>query len=465
MRPVLEVRAVADHGALRVTVVARQRLALGVGAEVSYFTGTHPFVPGSVLRGALAAAWIAGPGHGPPTTRGGNGQAGAFRALFDGEIRYGPLHVTGSDVVPVSAWLCKYPKDDKNCAVQAVDVVFEAGTCCPACGGPLEQGKGQVLLPPGVAPERIMRTSIDPKTATSADGELYAHAALPAGTTLTGLIHGRHSWLEQPMTLRLGGRRTVGGAADYNAVPVTPERPAQPWLSGGRLAVRLASPAIFADAAGRPRLEPDPALDLHGAIAEHSWKRPATWQGWHAASRLPKPSELCAVAGSTYLIGGPADALRALAERLLAEGIGLRRTEGFGQIQVVTSPWRPPSFQPQDGLQANADARLLDWQQKIRELSLDPARERWLTGALRDLQLARQRAAGAQDQAAEELAREIMERPGAEVFGGRQRDRLRELFAEPSHQVLRDLTTLLLAGLPADSRLPDGRADGTEAGL
>ena len=454
----------ADHGALRVTVLARQRLALGVGGEVSYFTGTHPFVPGSVLRGALAAAWIAGPGHGPPVTRAGNGRAGDFRALFDGDIRYGPLHVTGSDVVPVSAWLCKYPKHDKNCAVQAVDAVFETGTSCPSCGGPLEQGKGQVLLPPGVVLERIMRTSIDRETATSADGELYAHAALPAGTTLTGFIHGRHSWLEQPMKLRLGGRRTVGGAADYNAVPATPERPAQPWLSGGRLVIRLASPAIFTDAAGRPRLDPDPDLDLRGATTEQSWHRPATWQGWHAASRLPKPSELCAVAGSTYLIGGPADVLRALAERLLAEGIGLRRTEGFGQVQVVTSPWRPPSLQPPARLQDTADVRLLDWEHKIRGLSLDPARERWIVGALRDLQLSRQRAASEQDQAPEELAKEIMGRPGAEVFGGRQRDLLRELFAEPDLRVLRDLTTLLLARLPADPRRPADGPDGTEAG-
>lgn len=401
----------ADHGALRVTVLARQRLALGVGAEVSYFTGTHPFVPGSVLRGALAAAWIADPAHGPPATRGSSGKAGDFRALFDGDIRYGPLHVTGSDLVPVSAWLCKYPKHGKNCAVQAVDAVFETETSCPACGGPLEQGKGQVLLPPDVTLERIMRTSIDPETATSADGELYAHAALPAGTTLTGFIHGRHSWLEQPMTLRLGGRRTVGGAADYSAVPVPPERPAQPWLSGGRLVIRLASPAIFTDAAGRPRLDPDPGLDLHGATTEQSWHRPATWQGWHAASRLPKPSELCAIAGSTYLIGGPADALPVLAERLLAEGIGLRRTEGFGQIQVVTSPWRPPSFRAPAGLPATADARLLDWQHKITGLSLDPARERWLAGALRDLQLARQRAAGEQDQAPEALAMESWSGP------------------------------------------------------
>ena len=93
-------------GILRVTVTARQRLALGVASEVSYFTGTHSFVPGSVLRGALAAAWIAE--HGPPA-----GGSAAFGGLFDGPVRYGPMYVPGTVVVPVSARLCKYPKDGR----------------------------------------------------------------------------------------------------------------------------------------------------------------------------------------------------------------------------------------------------------------------------------------------------------------------------------------------------------------
>lgn len=462
----------ADHAALLVTVVARQRLALGVGSEVSYFTGTHPFVPGSVLRGALAAAWIAGPEHGPPSM--GDGRASRFRELFDGDIRYGPLHVTGSYVVPVSAWLCKYPKD-KACRAEAADAAFEdvsrAGTgkpgaggseaadaawedarSCPACGGPLEQGKGQVLLPPGMALERVTRTSINPATGTAQDGELYAHAALPAGTTLTGYIHGRDPWLEQPRTLRLGGRRTVGGAAGYSVVLAAPPEPPEPLLAGGMLTIRLASPAIFADAAGRPRLDPDPDLDLDhaetGAETERAWARPSTWEGWHAASRLPKPDELCAVAGSTYQITGPDEALRRLAGRLLRDGIGLRRAEGFGNVQVITRPWRPPPVQAPVTREAGADLRVRDWHGKVAQLALNPAQERWLVGALRDLQLARQRTAGDQGQAVRAVASQILARPGAEAFSGRQRDLLRELFSEPDAQVLRDLTTLLLTGMP-----------------
>ena len=451
------------RGGLRVTVTARQRLALGVGSEVSYFTGTHPFAPGSVLRGALAAAWIAE--HGPPTAASG---AAAFRDLFDGAIRYGPMFVPGAVVVPVSARRCKYPRDTR-CESEAVDEAFEAGGCCPACGGPLEPGKGQVILPGDVVMERITRTSIDPATAKAADGELYGHGALPAGTVLTGYIHGRDPWLERPRRLRLGGRRTVSGSADYQAVPLRPaeedqmpnewpglappagsgqsagDLPASPGRDDTRLVVRLAGPAVFVDAAGRPSLEPDPVLDLDGATVERRWVRPATWSGWHAASRLPKPDEVCAVTGSTYRITGPAGALRELARRLPREGAGLRRAEGFGDIRIAREPWRPPVLAAPGQAPAAADAAVTVWLEDLRDLALDPPQLRWVADALRELQLDRERRAAAATGDGQDTVTELLGRAAAGGFGGRQRERLRKLFTEPDPRQLRDLTTLLLA--------------------
>ena len=448
---------------LRVTVTARQRLALGTGSEVSYFTGTHPFAPGSVLRGALAAAWITE--NGPPAADGG---AAAFRDLFDGPIRYGPMFVPGTVVVPVSARRCKYPRD-ADCASQAVDEAFETGSCCPACLGPLEPGKGQVILPGGVALERITRTSISPATGKAADGELYAHGALPAGTVLTGYIHGRDPWLERSRRLRLGGRRTVSGSADYQAVPLRsaeedqipnewpglpspagsapPARslPASPGGDGVRLVIRLASPAVFVDAAGRPSLEPDPVLDLDGAEVERRWARPATWSGWHAASRLPTPDEVCAITGSTYRITGPAGTLRGLAGRLPREGAGLRRAEGFGDIRIAWQPWRPPAPAVPGRPSVAADAAVIAWLEDLRDLALDPPQLRWVADALRELQLARERPAAAATGDGQDTVTDLLGRAAAGGFSGRQRERLRALFTEPDPRQLRDLATLLLA--------------------
>ena len=193
----------ADPGTLAVTVVARQRLALGTGSEVSFFTGSHAFVPGSVLRGALAAAWIAE--HGPPAP--GSSEQAWFRDVFDGPVRYGPLQVPGSFVQPVSARRCKYTKNGA-CERAVVDAAFESGTTCPECGGPTEPGKGQVTLPPGVMLDRITRTSIDRKTGKAAEGELYSHGALPAGTRLEGVIYGRDPWLERPRARNWGWTMT-----------------------------------------------------------------------------------------------------------------------------------------------------------------------------------------------------------------------------------------------------------------
>jgi len=461
---------VTGRGSLRVTVTARQRLALGVGSEVSYFTGTHPFAPGSVLRGALAAAWIAE--NGPPTAARG---AAAFRDLFDGPIRYGPMFVPGTVVVPASARRCKYPRDAR-CESQAVDEAFETGSRCPACLGPLEPGKGQVILPGDVSPERITRTSIDPATAKAADGELYAHGALPAGTALTGYIHGRDAWLERPRQLRLGGRRTVSGSADYQAVPLGPGEeefmpnewpglavgngPAQPAGSqvppaSGQdtsLVIRLTSPAVFTDAAGRPRLEPDPALDLDGTTVERRWTRPVTWSGWHAASRLPKPDEVCAVAGSTYRLTGPAGTLRGLAERLPREGAGLRRAEGFGDIRIARQPWRPPPSMARAGqAPAAADVPVRAWLQDLHALTLDPPQLRWVADALRELQLARERQPVTGDDGQDAIS-VLFGRAAAGEFSGRQRERLRVLFTQPGPQQLRDLTTLLLAELAGNTQ-------------
>jgi len=232
--------------ALAVTVLARQRLALGVGSEVSYFTGTHLYAPGSVVRGALAAAWIAE--NGPPD-RADPAKRREFGDLFDGAIRFGPLHVQGSDRVPVSAYLCKYPRTD-DCRLVAVDRAFESGSDCPACRGPLEQGKGEVQLPDGVSAARVMRTSIDRQTGRAKVDELYAHGALPAGSRLEGTIFGRHPWLEAARRLRLGGRRTVGGAADYHAAPHCPTRPQ--WTVTGYSSGWPAPASSSTPPAGRP---------------------------------------------------------------------------------------------------------------------------------------------------------------------------------------------------------------------
>ena len=297
---------------------------------------------------------------------------------------------------------------------------------------------------------------------------MYAHGALPAGTILTGYIHGRDPWLERPRRLRLGGRRTVSGSADYQAVPLRPAEedqmpnewpglappagsarpaeslPASPGRDDTRLVIRLASPAVFVDAAGRPSLEPDPVLDLDGATVERRWARPATWSGWHAASRLPKPDEVCAIAGSTYRITGPAGTLRE-SRRAAAPGGG----RAAPRRRVRRHPDRPGALAAARHGRARpasvaADAAVTAWLDDVRDLALDPPQLRWVADALRELQLARERRAPAAGDG-QDTVTELLGRAAAGGFSGRQREQLRTLFTEPDPRQLRDLTTLVLA--------------------
>ncbi|MFI6163953.1 RAMP superfamily CRISPR-associated protein [Micromonospora haikouensis] len=428
---------------LAVTVVARQRLALGVGSEIGYYTASHPYVPGSALRGALAAVWITE--HGPPGRD--NPKTGEFRTLFDGTIRYGNLLPAGSHRTPLSVFQCKY-SPEPTCPQTVVDRAFETGDHCPGCGQRLEQSRGNLDLPGGLT--RITRTSIDPATGRAKDGELYANAALPAGTTLTGVIHGHHPWLAQPHTLWLGGRRTVGGQADLTTTPHQSAAPALP-APGQPLVIRLASPAVFVDLAGRPRLAPEPTLDLApgATLLPGTWTRAITWSGWHAASRLPKPAELCAAAGSTYRITGTPDVLAALAARLLRDGIGLRRSEGFGDVTIATQPWRPSAAGKKESI---ATDPLSDLHERLLGLGLDDAAWRWLIGVLRALQVEHHRTGTVP---ASVLA-ELLTQPTGADLSGRQREHLRKILDGLAPATVRDLSTLVLT-TPAADRRPAAR--------
>ncbi len=423
--------------ALRVTVVAQQPLSLGTEAEVAFYTPSHQHVPGSVLRGALAAAWISE--HGTPT--GDNPHAGRFRALFDGDIRFGPLLVEGSTRTPMSVHKCKYPVSEQ-CKQTIVDAAFEHVPRCPGCGRRLEAAKGELVMPTGFVMHRSTRTAINPKTGRTEDGMLYSQGALPTGTTLVGHIHGHDEWLERDRPLWLGGRRSVGGHAEYAVEQVDLPPPPMP-ADGEPLVLRLVTPAIFVDSVGRPRLDPDPVLDLAGTSVSRRgpWNRPATWSGWHAASGLPKPTELCAAAGSTYRITGSSDALARLARRAATEGVGLRRAEGFGVVEVATAPWRAgPTSTDAATVHTTAPDPAVVAFTTVRALNLDAEQHRWLLGVLRRLQVAH---LSYKDSQVDEIVTDVFEQPTARGLSGNQRDGLQRLLTSVSSDVMRDLTTLV----------------------
>jgi CRISPR-associated protein Csx10 len=336
-----------------VTAIARQGLAVGGPAEVGYDKQTLPYVPGSTLRGALAGAWIREQG----IPRSGNPARAEFISLFENAIRYGPLFQEGTAVTPLSAAWCKYPAT-AACARWSADAAVEGeAVTCPHCGKGTETGKGEVT---GVRVRRHTRTRLD-EQGRAEDGNLYARHELQAGLTYRGQIAGWHPWLAQPREIWLGGRTSTTGLAEVRVASDSSDQPAAAIpaspRSDGALVVRFTSPAVIVDDAGRPEL--DPAGELLRVLgigrealqASWCWTRPARVGGWHAASGLPKPAELAMAMGSVAVLQLREQPGDEQLQCLRSAGIGLRRSEGFGMVELNPPPWRrtpPPAAQPPD---------------------------------------------------------------------------------------------------------------------
>jgi CRISPR-associated protein (Cas_Cmr3). len=73
-----------------------------------------------------------------------------------------------------------------------------------------------------------------------------------------------------------------------------------------------------------------------------SFARPCLVSGWNTAHRLPKERDMAIAAGSVFLFSVPRsvdeEKLKGALKRWEEEGIGWRRSEGFGQV-LICDPW------------------------------------------------------------------------------------------------------------------------------
>jgi CRISPR-associated protein Csx10 len=322
------------------TLTLRQPAQIGDKARSDFVLGTQDHLPGSVVRGAFAAAWIAA--HGQPSRSSPRRQE--FLRLFEGGVRFGPLFA-GTEVTPLSVVSHKYG-DGQDCQVVEYDraVHDDVPQWCPDCGSPVEHRRGLRGGPVrlrrrtsvAIAPSGVTRRGQIVTRDTLETGQAFRGTLLTSDPALLGVLAGLGP-------VRVGGRRTTHGTAEVSIRDSGPPPTAQ-RRDDGRLIIRLRSPGIFTDEQGRPSRDPDPG-ELNEVLGGpvHVTRRWTRWQnvgGWHLASGLPKPVELAVAAGSTYLLESehpvPGEALAALGAR----GLGLRRHEGFGDLAP------PPQLRP-----------------------------------------------------------------------------------------------------------------------
>ena len=333
----------------RVDLLLEEPATLGIESETAFRRDVYRYVPGIVLRGALAAVWIGR--HGLPTGRSGD----RFRELFEVGLRPGPLLPKDGYLRPLSVTGCKRPPDERHAQASLRDQAFEGDQLAcpvPGCGGPVEAGRGEVEFPPGASLLMTLTHVAHEPDGVAANGGLHARRYLRPGTRLTGRLSApADDFLDGFAAggdIWLGGRRTVAGRATLTLTPESPV-PAADLAAGEQVALRLESPGVFVDDAGRPTSNPVPDLSAALGVAveqvevERRWWRPVAVRGWHAATGLPKPTDHAVAAGSTWLLRllepVAGDRLAALA----VHGLGLRRTEGFGQAVLARESWRRPA--------------------------------------------------------------------------------------------------------------------------
>ena len=319
-------------------VTLRQPVQISVRRSADYVTRSEPYVPGWVLRGAFAAAWIRR--YGVPST---SPKRDEFVRLFEGGVRFGPAFAAEG---PSSLAVHKHKYDPApGCRSKVVDRALVDGPWpeCTTCDQEWVPCRGIADSGRLVHRRTSVRVGSD---GIAVDANLFARESISAcddqgeARVLTGqIIANDPQHVETLMALgpvRVGGRRTSYGLSE---LAVTSD--GEPHLGGqvrpdGRVVVRLVSPAVFVDDYGRPARVPDAAelatwFDADATLIRQ-WTRWEHVGGWHAASGLPKPTETVVSAGSTYLVDVADPVNKDTLRRLWTRGVGLRRHEGFGHL-------------------------------------------------------------------------------------------------------------------------------------
>jgi CRISPR-associated protein Csx10 len=356
------------------TLTLRQPAQLGDRPREDFVLSTLEHIPGSAVRGAFAAAWIKK--NGEPS----RGARDEFIRLFEGGVRFGTLLRPGTEFDSFAVIRHKY-RHAESCKIADYDRATGDDNTplnCPDCHSPLEPGRGIHRDGEKDRAEVRRRTSVAiGESGVASRGQLFTRETLRPGESFTGTLvaddPGDLAILKSLGPVRVGGRRTTHGLAEVTIAeeggPPKLEKP-----NDTTLVLRLRSPGIFTDELGRPRPEPSRAelsreLGVPARVA-HRWTRWHESGGWHAASGLPKPTEMAVAAGSTFLISTERIMAPAALEALARRGVGLRRHEGFGDLAG------PPAIREGRDERAVREQRVKKQQDDIRPLSALLARRR-----------------------------------------------------------------------------------------
>jgi hypothetical protein len=313
------------------------------------------WIPGSTVRGMLAAAYLSETPH--PDQR--------FADFFaETGLAFGPLWLQDTAPLPRSAYTCKRcsgfkadsqgADDERHGVVNRLWPHQQTEQC--QCGQPLQRHEPESYAPyagPRSAQPQLethMRTAVSPRQ-SAREGMLYTQQELAAGQVFAGTVSGSkeglkqlEEWLGETKTV-WGGRRRHGQATVHltSAESETPHffpatTPGQAWLT-----MTLRSELILVDEQLRPVTQLDAAALQRWARfpTEVSITVPSRFvaqhrvAGWSGVGQMFKPDDWAFASGSTWLLEFPAAqqaGVQQWAEAVWEVGLGLRRAEGFGRV-------------------------------------------------------------------------------------------------------------------------------------
>lgn len=343
-----------------------------------------PYLPGSSLRGAVAGLYL---------RNGGSAEDTAFRAiLLDNPVCFPdllPSHSPGqvSRPLPITAASCKrspgFVTDNGHgvcdslaafMAAELEDGPIDRALMCTTCAQDAKpfQGfwNGNLMNPQKNDPVLVYQrhTGIDRHTGTVASSIFYITQGIAESWKgsddqyypqylSSGLFLSEDQfqilsdWLTE--TVYAGADRTRGmGEMVISLVEAqSPTFDLNAWnssfqnklsrltskapLPGVCFSVGFSSHAIMVDTLLRPFLEI--MLDFPDIVMDTRMIRQHTVRGWQASWQLPKPEDVAIGMGSVCLFrytGNDIQGLNTYLNQLMVNGIGLRRSEGFGRIHV-----------------------------------------------------------------------------------------------------------------------------------
>lgn len=324
-------------------------LAAHPGAGDENSSETYPFIPGSVLRGALIGRYL----ELHPGVDISRAAPGSPRPFFDGSCRFlngYPLSTEGLRMLPAPlSWRKEKNQTASNFTVYDL-AVSHGGDIQEPAGLDIEFARinqQQVSLH---NPERMMQVhnaSQKRGVKRSKDSFVYRYETLASGQVFEAIVIGEGAHrlckdlkLAPGFSLRLGG----SGSASYGKVELLTLDWQDDWKEApstarvdGKIILTLLSDAILTGLDGQPAVTLSP---IFGKDDLEAFTRLRLVSGFNRKWGLPMPEALAIKAGSVFVYRAD-DISEADLARVVDIGIGERRAEGFGRVAIN---WQTQTF-------------------------------------------------------------------------------------------------------------------------